>query len=111
MGEKSIAPPAKFLRLLRRSTIVTSRKTTTMATTAAVEKTTTIAGLLWKKDAAEVEAFEVEGWEGVGDWEACTLVINVSVSLELEFEVVATIGAELECGVSEGVEDVVRVEE
>lgn len=102
MGEKSIAPSTKPLRLLRRSTIVTSTKTITRAIRPAVVKTAIIAGLLWKKDTAEDE-----DWDGVEDGAACALVINGSVSLE----VTTTMDVGLGVGVSEGVDDVVRIEE
>jgi hypothetical protein len=90
------------LRLLRRSTIVTSTKTSTRAIRPAVVKTAIIAGLLRKKDTAEDE-----DWDGVEDGAACALVINGSVSLE----VITTIGVELGIGVSEGVDEMVTIEE
>ena len=76
-------------------------------------KVAIIAGLLWKKDATADEGEEVGDWDGAEDWEACALGINVGgVLLE---EVTTTIGAELGSsvgvGVTEGVEDVVRIEE
>jgi hypothetical protein len=70
-----------------------------------VLKTAIIAVLLWKKDTALEE--DEDCWDGIEDWGACALGINVGVSVE----VVTTMGVELGRSVPEGVEDVVRIVE
>lgn len=70
-------------------------------------KVAIIAGLLWKKDATADEDEDVEDWDGATDWDACALGLKVGVSLGG----ITMMGVELGLGVSEGVEDVDRVEE